>query len=410
MSDFLAEGKPFRKLADLLNLPVPKPPRLLRATGPWQPVLPQEGNLIYDASPIATVGQLKEMYAYLHERLKSVKKNGRIILLNSFERTGSIEKYTAQQAVEGFMRSVAKEVGRKGIAVNLIRMEGSAADLKPLVDPLIQFLQSAHSAYITGQVIRVAPSTNTPEALYVRPLAGKTALVTGGARGIGESIARRMAEEGAKVMVLDREAELELLKSVASQIGGEAVALDITDNNAPLLIKEKAQQLGGLDIIVHNAGITRDKTLAKMEAQQWDTVLNVNLQAAIRITEALLPELVRDNGRIICMSSISGISGNFGQTNYAASKAGLIGFVKAIVESGPGKGITANAIAPGFIETKMTAKMPFFTREAARRLNNLSQAGLPIDIAEAAVFLASPGAAGINGQTLRVCGGAMMGA
>jgi 3-oxoacyl-[acyl-carrier protein] reductase len=164
-----------------------------------------------------------------------------------------------------------------------------------------------------------------------------------------------------------------------------------------------------LDILVHNAGITRDKTLAKMDIKYWDQVLNVNLQAILNINDALLPSL-NEGGRVIAMSSISGLSGNFGQANYAATKAALIGYVAALAPELSSRGITVNAIAPGFIETAMTAKMPLMTREGGRRLSNLQQGGLPEDIAEATLFLTSPGAAGITGQTLRVCGGSMIGA
>ena len=146
-----------------------------------------------------------------------------------------------------------------------------------------------------------------------------------------------------------------------------------------------------------------------MDIKYWDQVLNVNLQAILNINDALLPSL-NEGGRVIAMSSISGLSGNFGQANYAATKAALIGYVAALAPELSSRGITVNAIAPGFIETAMTAKMPLMTREGGRRLSNLQQGGLPEDIAEATLFLTSPGAAGITGQTLRVCGGSMIGA
>jgi 3-oxoacyl-[acyl-carrier protein] reductase len=136
----------------------------------------------------------------------------------------------------------------------------------------------------------------------------------------------------------------------------------------------------------------------------------VNLAAVVRITDALLPKALRDGGRVVCLSSVSGIAGNVGQTNYSASKAALIGYVDALATQVAPRGITANAIAPGFIETRMTAAIPMVIREAGRRLSALGQGGLPEDVAQAITFLASPGAQGITGTTLRVCGGALIGA
>jgi len=171
------------------------------------------------------------------------------------------------------------------------------------------------------------------------------------------------------------------------------------------------KKFGGLDIVVHNAGVTRDKTLANMTPVQWDLVMAINFGAIAEIDEALLDSgALRQAGRIVCLSSISGIAGNFGQSNYATSKAALIGYVAALAPLVAGQGITVNAVAPGFIETPMTKKIPLFTREAGRRMNSLSQGGRPRDVAELVCFLTSPGAAGISGNTIRVCGQALLGA
>ena len=172
---------------------------------------------------------------------------------------------------------------------------------------------------------------------------------------------------------------------------------------------DAVRALGGVDVIVHNAGITRDKTLARMKPELWDQVMEINLVAVLRTTAALEP-MLRDHGRIVCLSSIAGISGNMGQTNYAASKAGIIGFVRSTAERLADRGVTVNAIAPGFIETRMTAAIPIAIREVGRRLSALGQGGLPEDVAQAITFLATPGAHGITGRTLRVCGGAFLGA
>jgi 3-oxoacyl-[acyl-carrier protein] reductase len=147
-----------------------------------------------------------------------------------------------------------------------------------------------------------------------------------------------------------------------------------------------------------------------MSVELWDQVIDVNLAAVIRTTEELVKGPLKDGGRIVCLSSIAGIAGNVGQTNYAASKAGIIGYVRAMSERLADRGITVNAIAPGFIETRLTAAIPVAIREVARRMSALGQGGLPEDVAQAIVFLATPGAQGITGRTLRVCGGSLVGA
>jgi 3-oxoacyl-[acyl-carrier protein] reductase len=167
----------------------------------------------------------------------------------------------------------------------------------------------------------------------------------------------------------------------------------------------------GLDILVHNAGITRDKTLANMTPEYWDAVLAVNLNAPQVLTKALLDSgTLHDNGRVVLLASISGIAGNRGQTNYAASKAGLIGLAQAWAPLLQERGISINAVAPGFIETQMTAHIPFALREAGRRMSSLGQGGLPQDVAEAVAWLGQPGSGAVSGQALRVCGQSLLGA
>jgi 3-oxoacyl-[acyl-carrier protein] reductase len=246
----------------------------------------------------------------------------------------------------------------------------------------------------------------------VHSLEGKVALVTGAARGIGEATVRLLADEGAHVICLDRPDDDVLCSKVAREIGGSVLLADVTDPNAPKLIADtiKAKH-GGVDIVVHNAGVTRDKTLAKMTPQLWDSAVDINLGAVTRITAALIDGgLLRDDGRVVCLSSVAGLAGNVGQTNYAASKAGIVGFVRHAGGTLAARGITVNAIAPGFIETRLTAAIPVMIREVGRRLSNLGQGGQPRDVAEAITFLATPAAAGINGSVLRVCGGAFIGA
>jgi 3-oxoacyl-[acyl-carrier protein] reductase len=278
---------------------------------------------------------------------------------------------------------------------------------------VLRFVLSPESAFVTAQPIRVTKTARPNRSPgFTHALRGKVALVTGSARGIGEATATRLAEEGAEVVCADHPSQDGPLSQVARKIGGSALLIDVGAADATkTLVDSIRTRHGGVDIIVHNAGVTRDKTLGKMTPEQWDLTIGVNLAAPVKLTRALLDEkLLRDEGRVVCLSSVAGIAGNAGQTNYAASKAGLIGFVRALATEVAGRGITANAVAPGFIETQMTAAMPAAIREVARRLSALGQGGRPIDVAEAITFLSMPWADGITGSTLRVCGGAFIGA
>ncbi len=281
----------------------------------------------------------------------------------------------------------------------------------------LAFLLSPKSAYVSGQVVRVG--TRTTEAGdvadWLRPLAGKVALVTGASRGIGEQIARVLHRDGALVVGVDVPQAASELLTVTSELEGDQLTLDITAKDAPKRIAQHLKKKhGGVDVVVHNAGITRDRKLANMKADpendRWTSVIGVNLTAPERITRELLDQgLIRANGAVIGVASIAGIAGNVGQTNYATSKAGVIGLVDSLVGELE-DGITVNAVAPGFIETKMTAAVPFATREVGRRLNAMSQGGLPVDVAETIAWFASPGSTAVSGNVVRVCGQMMLGA
>jgi 3-oxoacyl-[acyl-carrier protein] reductase len=199
---------------------------------------------------------------------------------------------------------------------------------------------------------------------------------------------------------------------VANGVGGEALQLDLTAEHAPQALADHlSARHGGVDIVVHNAGITRDKTLGRMAPEQWEAVLAVNLIAPERVNAVLLSDkLIRSGGRIVAVSSVSGIAGNRGQTNYATSKAGVIGVVGSQAKAVAKFSITVNGVAPGFIETAMTARMPVMLREAGRRMNSMAQGGLPVDVAETIAWLASPGSSGVTGNVVRVCGQALLGA
>jgi 3-oxoacyl-[acyl-carrier protein] reductase len=313
-----------------------------------------------------------------------------------------------QSALEGFSRSLAKEIGKKGATADLLRV-GFGAELA--LAPLLRFFLSPRSAFISAQVLSIEVTPENPAAWpLIRPLASKVALVTGAARGIGQATAELLAGEGAHVICLDRPQDGQAAQQLAKQIGGSALLFDLGEAGAAGgLAQAIREKHGGLDVLVHNAGITRDKTLQRMSTAQWDQALDVNLGAVLRIDEAL-GGLLRDGGREICLTSVAGIAGNVGQTNYAAAKAGLIGYVKRRAADLSARRITVNAVAPGFIETRLTSAMPVFVREAGRRLSALGQGGQPRDVAEAITFLASPGAAGITGSVLRVCGGGFIGA
>ena len=295
---------------------------------------------------------------------------------------------------------------RAGATANLLVVVPDAAADSPL-----RFFLSARSAYVDGQVVRIGPPAGVAGDTDP-PLAGRVAVVTGAARGIGAAIADTLARDGAAVVAVDVPAAGEALARVANRIGGTALQLDITaPDAADRLLAHVRGRHGHLDVVVHNAGITRDKLLANMDADRWDAVLAVNLRAQLAINDALLgADVLGDSARVVCISSTSGIAGNRGQTNYAASKAGVIGMVRALAPRLAGRGATINAVAPGFIETEMTGKMPLGTREAGRRINSLRQGGLPVDVAETVAWLAQAGSGGVNGQVVRVCGQSMLGA
>ena len=369
--------------------------------------------LIFDASQIATPEQLDETYRFFHARIRQLGANGRIVILGRPHMAcQNLPAATAQRALEGLSRSLGKEVGRKGSTAQLVTVAEGA---ESKTDSTLRFLLSAKSAYISGQVLRVAnTSAEQPENLdWQRPLAGKTALVTGASRGIGAAIAAVLSRDGAQVLGVDIAPMETELRTTMEGIGGTSLVADITAEDTPQRLSELFAAQGGVDIVVHNAGVTRDKTLANMTEDQWQMVLNINLAAAQRITDALLSSgALNDGGSIVGVSSMNGIAGQRGQTNYAASKAGVIGYVDYMTadEALRQRGITVNAVAPGFIETAMTAAIPFMTRQFGRRLNSLSQGGLPVDVAEAIAYFANPASRAVQGNVMRVCGQALIGA
>jgi 3-oxoacyl-[acyl-carrier protein] reductase len=245
-------------------------------------------------------------------------------------------------------------------------------------------------------------------------LENKIVLITGASRGIGKAIAQECANQGATVLFtyLSSEEKATALAAELSASGSTAKGFrsDASNfNEAQKLVEDIVAEFGTIDVLVNNAGITRDSLLMRMSEEQWDEVINTNLKSAFNLTKAVQQPMLRARkGSIINMSSVVGVKGNAGQSNYAASKAGLIGFTKPIAAELGSRNIRCNAIAPGFIETEMTEVLDQAVVEGWRKGIPLKRGGNPIDVANATVFLASDMSAYITGQTLNVCGGMLM--
>lgn len=371
----------------------------------WSPDV-RYGGLVFDASGCTDAASAQGLYRFFHQAIRSVAEHGRIVVIGTPpELMADAEGEAIQRGLEGFVRSLAKEA-RRSIAVHLLYVAPGAEDAS---DSTLAFLLSPRSAYVSGQPIRVVAPVAGEEASTGHK--GRRVLVTGASRGIGEAITRLFVAEGAQVTALDVAGAAEGLSSLSAELGVGTLALDITAPDAAETILAEALARGGYDVVIHNAGITRDRTLARMEPREWDSVMAVNLTAPLAITRALIEgEGMRLNGRIIAVSSLSGIAGNMGQSNYALSKAGWIGAVRRMAPQLAWRGITINAVAPGFIETQMTAAIPFAIREAGRRMNSMGQGGHPVDVAETIAWLADPASGGVNGQVVRVCGQSLLGA
>jgi len=474
MTDLLLENENARKLVKTLGLPIPVPEKLARSKGPYEerplddktvlvcgvgglqatlaqiltkagayplvvgtsdavlepfvgpgeawaraprrvePGQAPEGErvdaIVFDGTGLETPDDLHQLYVFISPWIRRLNRSGRVVVIG--RPAGDAKKpvrAATRAGLEGFTRSLAKEIGANGSTANSVFVQEGADER---LDPVLRFLLSPRSAYISCQPFHVTKLAKGEEAPETHVLGGKVALVTGAARGIGEATAELLASEGAHVVCLDRPADDAPCSKVAQRIGGSTLLIDITDIDAPERIAgELKDRFGGVDIVVHNAGVTRDKTLARMSPEQWDMAVDIHLGAVIRITDRLLSDdALRPGGRVICLSSVSGIAGNRGQTNYSAGKAGIVGFVEALAPKVAKKGITVNAIAPGFIETRLTDAMPVAIREVARRMAAVGQGGKPEDVGQAITFLATPGAVGLSGETLRVCGGALVGA
>lgn len=372
------------------------------------------GAVVLVLTDLTSPTELSAPMAELAATLRTLVPSGRVVTVSRAATASDAPAVAAaRQGVDGTLRSVGKEL-RAGATANGVVLADGVDALAPSALGALRFFLSARSAFVDGQLLTVGADAGTlpaDEDGWDKPLAGKVAVVTGAARGIGAAIAKVLHRDGATVVVVDVPPAGDALAKVANEVGGTALQLDITAEDAGARILEHAtSRHGSLDILVHNAGITRDKLLANMTPDRWDSVIAVNIAAQLRINEYLLGTGELPQGfRIVSLASTSGIAGNRGQTNYAASKAGVIGMVRATGPLLAPIGGTANAVAPGFIETEMTARIPAVTRQVARRLDSLQQGGQPVDVAETIAFLASPAAGGVSGQTLRVCGQNLVG-
>ena len=373
------------------------------------------GAIVIDATGVREITQLEGIRQLLRPIMRGLEPSGRVILLaTDASEVEGLEAKAVAQGIDGINRTVGKEL-RAGSTSNLVFVKGGATaqDLASTMS----FLLEGRSAFVSGQAWRVGPAKVQHE-VSPRPFEGKVVVVTGAARGICAAIARTFARDGAEVVAVDIPQAGDALAKVANEIKGSALQLDITAEDAgEKIAKHVARVLGAekkIWAIVHNAGITRDRMLANLDEKLWGSVLDVNLAAEMRINDYLLnndvPGGLADEARIVGIASTSGVAGNKGQTNYAASKAGVMGLVWAMRDELADQPITTNAVAPGFIETEMTGAIPFLQREIFRRTNSLSQGGNPVDVAETLAYLCDPASGGVDGQVIRVCGQNLVGA
>lgn len=368
------------------------------------------GTIVVVLDEISAPGDTGPIIRDMPGAFKKMKLGGRVVTVSRTANSDDPHVDAARAGVEGFVRTLAKEA-RYGTTANGILVDDGVSLRDPSVIGALRFFVSAKSAFVTGQTLRVSAEGGGLPAVWEAHLQGRTVLVTGAARGIGAAIARTLVRDGAKVIILDVPGAGSALSDLANEIGAIPLQMDITaDNAGERIVDELTKRDLTLDAFVHNAGITRDKYFANMDEDRWNSVIDVNIAAQLRINDALLAsDRLGDDFRLVSLASTSGVAGNAGQANYAYSKSAVMGMVAALAPILAERGGTANAVAPGFIETEMTKKIPPMQREIFRRSNSLKQGGLPLDVAETISFLCSLPAGGYVGQTLRVCGQNLVG-
>jgi 3-oxoacyl-[acyl-carrier protein] reductase len=373
------------------------------------------GALVLDLTGLRTVQELEYVRGVLRPAIRSLERSGRIIFVaRTPESYDELEPRVLAQGLDGLNRTVAKEL-RGGATSNLVWVDPETSP--EALASTLRFLLEGRSAYVDGQSWRVGVAkVDQDVAQTTRPYDGKIVAITGAARGIGAAIARTFARDGATVVGVDVPASGEALAKVVNDIHGTALQLDITLLDAGERIAEHVAERYGADArlyaVIHNAGITRDRMLVNLDEKGWAAVLDVNLAAQLRMNASLLdgrPGGLADGGSIVGISSTSGIAGNKGQANYATSKAAIVGLVRAMAPKLADRAITINAVGPGFIETEMTAAIPYLQRQIFQRSNSLAQGGKPVDVAETIAYLADPASAAVTGQVVRVCGQALVG-
>lgn len=367
---------------------------------------------------------LEKLFDDCQSLLPLLGKRAHVLLLSP--ETTQTHTTHQQRYLEGFTaltKCLAKEMAPEATTINHLRVYDNRHQSLPA---LLRYFLSNRSSYVTGQCVSVglipsaqrwAKKTATSSAA---PLAASNpephhllnapkkplALVTGATGGIGRAIAHRLAADNFRIILVDQPREKFALRYLAEKTGGIALSLDLTRPNSSGALAECIDDHGGkLQSLVHNAGIIRDRLFKNMGAEAWQSVLNTNLWAPIKITENLLKEKkLADQARIVLMSSVMALSGNRGQTQYCLAKAGLMGFMQDIAPQIAKAGMTINTIAPGFIDTPMTQRLPKRIREIAKRYNAFAQAGRPEDVAEAVALCCQPTADFFSGNVLRVCG------
>lgn len=392
---------------------------MLCAAGGMPAESSKTNSIICDVRGIRSAENLVLLHSSLQDSIAKLARNGRVVMIandpSSLIGQRNAAAAAAASGVQGFIKSFAKEAAGKGITANTLMVDRDFNVSQGLPGPLNFFL-SKRSAFITGQTLKLTNNSlinineNPADSFSVR---GKRVILTGASRGIGAYAAQLFAAEGANLLLVDHPVVEKALTDFASKLKCSCLSLDVADVNASRILKESIICSFGdanVDVVIHNAGITRDKSYKKMTVDNFRSVIDVNLASIIRLDEMLFSHCLRPGSKAVYLSSISGIAGTFGQTNYSCSKAGIMGYVSSLGASVGKHGVGVNAVAPGFIETEMTGKIPLFVRNVGRHMNALLQGGHPADVAEALLFFSTPAAVGVNGNTLRVCGNHLLGA